>query len=207
MVYTQLWIVYGVELDAKEVFSIFAPEKTELDEDEQLNELCTKMHKDVEAFRFPCCSDSSNKKIILGVKMHTYYRKYIRCDNCETHSVCDTCIGNTNNGLYDVDKIFSDSAKCNPRHICQNCNADNKIDLGGKLVTEPLVNGKHVEEKNNGCIKCSTCNSTPSKFVSPMDAHKSRLSHFNREIAKLLKKGKISKEFYFYYMIDDCLSC
>ncbi len=46
--------------------------------------------------------DAKGNHFIVGIEMHKYWRYGIRCDQCEKYSCCDRCIGNTNNGYYDV---------------------------------------------------------------------------------------------------------
>ena len=63
-------------------------------------------NKNINLYRFPCCSYLNGELFIIGMEMHKYYRSPIRCNDCETYSVCDRCIGHTNNGYYDVNSIF-----------------------------------------------------------------------------------------------------
>jgi hypothetical protein len=74
MVYTRLYIVYGVEIIAKEIEEILNNGKDykdddvmfELDEDFQV--YLDKKSPKLKVFKFPCCSELRHEKFILGVK-------------------------------------------------------------------------------------------------------------------------------------------
>jgi len=199
MVYTKLFIVVGVIVSKSEIKSMLKITNTD-------DIPYYYIHDDIEIFRFQCCSDSSNKKFLIGIKLHTYYRKYINCNNCGANSVCDKCIGYTNNGYYDVQTILNQPTKVNIRNVCMNCYADTKHDLGSREQTCEIVNNLFIDDGEDAYKrKCKVCNCTPSGYRSPEDTLEFHCSEYSR--VKKYVKNSINRTPKLYYMIDDCLSC
>lgn len=48
-------------------------------------------------------------------------------DICGPYTVCDECLGTTNNGQYDIVDIFDNVIEVNPDFVCHNCGNDNRI--------------------------------------------------------------------------------
>lgn len=206
MVYKKLELVIGLVLTYQDVMKIF--NLTHLDE---LYSFEFQLPHEMQLYHFRCCSESNEKLFIIGYTKHTYYRKYIRCTDCPQYCVCSKCIGFTNNGHYDVQQILDGPTKVNIRNICLECFADNRIDMGARLETLPVVNHRFIRPTDEKYIenpKCTTCNSQiklKSSFRSPKD----QLCFdggYNR-LSKFAKKHCIDQEPQMYYMIDDCCSC
>ena len=208
MVYFTLKVVLGVVLTKDELKMIIGEQFFDENYCYDFNDFkIDGLPKKIELFRFPCCSDSAKKLFILGHTMHTYYRKYIRCDQCPEYCVCDTCIGNTNNGYYNVREILSNPTEVNIRNVCLYCYSDNKLDLGGPITTCTIINDRFQKPISEDLrIKCSTCNNLPNEFRCPSDFLK-WCNHNCSQISKFLNNYKINKEVKLYYSLDDCLSC
>ena len=153
---------------------------------------------------YRCCSNLQGQKYIVGLVMHTFYRKKLKsCGKplqpgseskdevieeevneltpfriCGKYYSCDRCLGTCTTGgrdySFDVDKILNTVVEYDASLVCSNC-----YDI----------------DCNEGDI-CKTCN------------HKK-----HRETTRG-PLGSISAEFgfkfddqKFYLMIDDCLSC
>lgn len=200
MVYFTLQVVLGVEVSREELEEI-----TDVDECGYVEE--SELADNITVFQFPCCSKNNGVKYIIGESLHKYYRKHTRCDKCEKYTVCDTCIGQTNNGYYDVDAIFSGPVEANIHHICLHCFADNKKDLGGLKEDLPIVDDRCVGPQDPpGLQTCDVCGLKPDWRFTP----ESMLKRFDRRyqrIANFLKEEKLTRKIAFYLMVDDCLSC
>lgn len=98
---------------------------------------------------------------LAGIPLHTYWRRVgmhsDKCDHrhCGGHgeesdadknatpdyyTLCDTCIGTTDNGVYDVGAMIERPAEVNLRHVCLRCYADDRRDLGPPHQDLPVVN-------------------------------------------------------------------
>ena len=162
MVYTEVIIVLGIKLTEEEAHDLF--EITEEDYPVVRTKLL-RCRKYVKIFEIPNEHEDGPRKYILGLKVHKYYHKVgFRCDKCEKYSLCDNCIGQTNNGVYDVRAMVTDSVEVNLRHVCLNCFADNKKDLGGRTEDIPIVGGKFAYmDKVEGLERCNTCGYKPDR--------------------------------------------
>ena len=199
MVYFTLEVVLGVEVSREELEEITDVEEGGYVEDPEVA-------NGVIVHSFPCCSKSNGKKYILGTSLHKYYRKITRCDKCSEYSVCDTCIGQTNNGHYDVRAIYSGPAEANIRHICLHCFHDNGRDLGAPKEDLPIVDNQCIGTQDPvGIHTCDVCNLKPDWRFAPETAIRREIEY--ERIAKFLMKEKLQKDIRFYYCIDDCLSC
>ena len=191
MVYQYLEIIAGFEIDHSEL-----TEKLGLDEeidntvgDAYVEENCLEAlpiqvgpaRQEVRLLNFPCHSAARGHKYVLGIQVHLYYRHFIRCPNCPELAVCDVCIGNTNNGVYDVQDICDRPTEIEPEHVCGRCFADNR----------------RAVDHQNPCRDCRL-------EESVKDRNKSITL---RELRKLGNFYDLDKPLGFYYMIDGCLSC
>ncbi len=219
MVYTQLSIVLGVVIPFDYVKSIIDHKKLkDIEEkfvvmrfaDEDVLKDCFKGKNDMHLFNFPCCSESGDDKFILGYEVHKYYRKLIKCENCKEYSVCDKCIGYTNNGYYDVNKILNEPIEVNIRHMCLYCYSDNRKDLGGLEKTYPIIKNSFVcgnrEDDEKKFVKCDTCGNLPVRNRCPEDGLANKEYKYDK-IRSFLKKNKMDLPIKLYYMVNDCLSC
>lgn len=143
--------------------------------------------KNIDLYRFQCCSELNESSCIIGTTVHTYYRKYIKCDKCTDYTCCDTCIGETNNGYYDVDTILNKLVECDPIRLCPTCFADNKSPFLPKM-------------------KCTVCN---RKWYEINPAHNEIYVAVMNDCRSLvgLKKDDPVEIPKFYFMLDDCVSC
>lgn len=71
-----------------------------------INDLISRF-KGVKLYAWPCCSGVEGK-YLLGHSVKKYSRLTVKCDVCEEYTCCDVCLGLTENGLYDVRKIFNE---------------------------------------------------------------------------------------------------
>lgn len=133
MVYHQLFIVKGVVVTVEELRTFLLKHDEEAKDLEVYDLISLYEESDIkfqgqsiDIFPFPCCSENNNKLFIIEVKVHTYYRKHVKCYQCDENSVCDYCIGETNNGQYDVQAILDGPVSIVPSTVCDSCGADNK---------------------------------------------------------------------------------
>lgn len=135
--------------------------------------------KGIQLFTSPCCSDVACKSFILGNKIKSYDRLNAKCNNCPSpHTLCDNCLGQTENGFYDVTKIFDKITQINEFHVCKYCNNDKR----GDSENCKFCNWRSIIDKNIS--------------LSPTD---------NKDIR--LKDWISNRTANYYYMLDDCLSC
>lgn len=210
MVYTELIIVAGIVVNKNEISPEADYVGIEIDEDGYVQN--TEFNdKRMEVFSFPCCSKSQNEKYIIGFKLHTYYHKVVKCGDCDRNSCCDTCIGETNNGNYDVEKILDGPVEVNIRHLCLYCFSDNKVDLGAPLKTcklnENCFDEAEMKENKKKSLFCKTCNRKPDERYSPEECL-SKFGTYKLQLKKEFKGTTLeNKPVKFYYMVNDCISC
>jgi len=214
MVYTTLEVVLGFVISKDELVKLLELELEEEGDDVldyDIEKLFDELDygREVKLYSFPCCSDSRGQLFIIGRSVHKYYRKPIRCDDCGKYTVCDRCIGHTNNGYYDVCAIVDKPIEVNVKHICPWCFHDNGQDLGGPQTTAPVVDQRFQPTDYNPCDRkqCTVCNGFPNEFRSQEDYMKFHNSHYYSQLKKIQKDYEWEKPMKFYYMIDDCLSC
>lgn len=208
MVYTTVEIVLGVIMSREELEKI-----VDLDEDGYVEDPVLDTIRGVYSVRiymYPCCSEARGEQYLIGVPLHTYYRKHgVRCGDCEEYSVCDMCIGITNNGFYDVCAIHNGPVEVPLRHICQHCFADNKKDLQAPEKDLPIV-GNQIQgsSSDSQALPCETCGREPDWRFSPENVLTGRTSMY-RLLRETLNGHLVPKDkkIAFYYMVDDCLSC
>lgn len=188
MVFQQLEIILGVIINTDDLKLL----SKEFDEDDygsyvrSFSGNIPQLPKKSQLYDFPCCSNLSQEIYILGYSMHTYDRKFTKCDYCpKKYFVCDICIGETTNGYYDVETILNMPTEVNPENLCLYCFFDNK-------------------QKIN--TACHNCNKLPFNDISPLNYLKLYIKQYT-QLNRFLKKYKLERHIKFYYMLDDCLSC
>ena len=129
-----------------------------------------------------CCSEQSYKIFVLGRCVKKYERINVQCDNCTENSCCDTCLGQTENGFYNVNEMYESNTiiKVEPDNICNWCYNDNR-------------------EKIEGCKFCDR-SQLAAKGISLRD----RVEVDIRLVEWIQSNHHVSN---YYYMLDDCLSC
>jgi hypothetical protein len=198
MVYTELYIVAGILFSKDQIIQALKVAKVNFDENDEdsllelkdiFYENLIRPHEQYGAkavgpnlriFGFPCCSDSLNKFYILGYVIHTYYRRHVQCKDCGEHSVCDLCIGETNNGWYDVDTIANKPSHVPADRMCCFCGSDQV-------------------EANHRCKLCFRKNLERREHY--VEASVKRFAH---SILHLDAGDCIVSN---YLMLNDCLSC
>jgi len=170
----------------------------------------TRALSQVRIYSFPCCSKSNGNRYIIGMSLHTYYRKHgIRCVACpDKHSICDTCFGTTNNGVYDVVSMFEGPLEVDMRHVCLECFSDNRKDSNAPMNDLPVVNNRVQGNPDDPClIPCATCGLKPDWRFCP-DTELERNYHVE-QLSEMLTRDGVPKnhKIRFYYMLDDCISC
>ncbi len=206
MVYTTVEIILGVSVTRENLEKMI-----DVDEGGYVDEICigtTIANENVNVHQFPCCSEAAGQQYIVGISLHKYYRKHgIRCEKCpDKYHVCNTCLGTTNNGCYDVDSFYSGPVEANIRHICLHCFSDNKRDLLSPQKDLPVLNNR-VQGDKEDMICCNTCGIEPDWRFSPETSLK-RVHHYE-QLKEVLKRCNAPKncEIKFYYVVDDCMSC
>jgi len=204
MVYTKLFIVSGLLLSKEQIITALetvAEEELKAIAEEDLEEALPELFREhlvranpelwmkhcgghyPKLYSFPCCSESSGKWFVLGFKVHAYYRKHVHCGGCPENAVCDMCIGETNNGWYDIDAIFNRPTRILREKICWLCNSDQV-------------------EVNHRCKLC---------FINNPEARQNMLSHSEKKLDRFAKEFLDFMPGTYaiapYYMVDDCLSC
>lgn len=203
MVYKTLEIILGFVVSKGELEKLMNVDSGGYPEKNVLTQVSDFL---IKVYTFPCCSPSQGKKYIIGIPLHTYYRMHgVKCNNCTDYFACNTCIGITNNGFYDVIKIFNKPVKVDINKICLHCFSD-KQELNALQIDLPIVNNRvQGDLKNNNLQKCNTCGILPDNRFT----QKTMLKKFNNKYSLLKEKSKniTNNSINFYYMIDDCLSC
>lgn len=177
MVFTELEIIEGVIITLEEIIKFLKEMGKEIPSGEGnpspydccdlANSLLEENRGTIKIFPFECCSESSGKLYILGIKQGTYHRKVHRCKNCDEYSVCDKCIGSTSNGFYNVIKISEEPVEVNPKYICSSCFHDHRYE---------------------NFVFCSSCGAEEEPYKTS--------SVFKRERYKSLLEGKQIKIYY-----------
>lgn len=215
MVYHTITIVLGVAAKAKEVLTEENSEEGML----AISRLGRLEPADVDVLISSIHDHNSRgteEGFIIGVALHVYYRRHnIKCRDCKEFTCCDTCIGQTNNGFYDVSGICDKPTEVNLRHICFACFADNRDDLMAP-VKDKIYGKDNKEEKSTPQAKsgrrpppklCSTCGCKPDDRFCP----ETMLQRDYRceQLKKFLQKYPAlkDKEIKLYYLLNDCLCC
>jgi len=200
MVYKSIKIVLGIAVSNKIVKTL-----AERDENEWINTMGTlKCKKNVNIYQLP---GHNSKKFIIGISLHKYFRKHVpNCEECDEYIMCDTCIGQTNNGFYDVITMIEEPIEVNIRNICFHCFSDHTDDLGAPL--ENILPADYMSERNSDRLQeCSTCGLKPDFRFCPKTAL--NRNHYFDQLSKFFQDYDelMNKKIKFYYLVDDCLCC
>ena len=131
MVFTQLEILQGYIVTV-EAIKKFLEKATDINDEDFYFDVVDVFNKTVaktlglKLYIFPCCSKNQGKLYYLGNIVKKYKRKLHRCEDCTKYSVCDSCIGSTSNGFYDVDKIINEPVKVDWNNLCMYCYHDHR---------------------------------------------------------------------------------
>lgn len=143
----------------------------------EINDLLIRFDK-IQIYTPPCCSGISYKQFVVGHCLKQYERIQVGCDKCiNTPYCCNTCIGQTENGYYDIDVIFDNFLEVNKNNICQYCHNDKREELES----------------------CNFCN-----FVE-LEHDGMRLREIKTD--ERLNEWTSKRNVKYYYMLDDCISC
>jgi hypothetical protein len=197
MVYSKLYIVIGTVLTREEILKSGMLELIDDNiSDEMLDDENWRIDSNgrgfiLKLYRFPCCSKSTEKLYILGRRLYSYVRYHIRCEKCSKYSLCDTCIGSTRNGIYDVGKILHTPTECPRENVCMHCYNDNRKEF-------------------DTCKECNSRKNWNNRFDHGQEEKMENMYEYEM-IQKVLKDADVEnykdKHIGFYYMLDDCLSC
>lgn len=140
MVYRELYLIRGLVLTKQQIGRQKYLRDLELFfEDDLINQNPTSFVTNsdelnpqvLNLYAFPGCSENT-EQFILGEVVSTYYHRKVSCDKCERWedgkimSLCDECIGTTDNGTYDTDAILEGPVECPCEHVCYFCGHDNR---------------------------------------------------------------------------------
>lgn len=211
MVYFTLQIVVGALL-SKEDLVKFGADFEDADDDDEYPYLGEDiLEGDIKIFRFPGHSKTSTKLYLVGIPLHTYYHRVdARCDQCTLRNACDTCLGRTNNGVYDILSITEQPTEVPLENVCFECYSDNRESLGGPEQNVPVVDGRCIGDPEAASLKsCKTCGSRVEwrfcpETVLKRDYHYEQLDRF---LSYPSKKGKKVYPIKLYFMADDCVCC
>jgi len=114
-----------------------------------INNLLLQFHN-IQIYIPQCHSIAINHLFIIGTCVKKYKRIITKCYRCDENSACGYCIGLTENGYYDVRKIFNNIIEVDKNHICKWCHNDNrKIKKSCKLCKFSKEGLKLCLEKKN----------------------------------------------------------
>lgn len=218
MVYTRVYLVCGTILslaDLRRIFEQFEVEFPEEDDYQEISEIFAReiiaQHTEtvllpgqhpIGLVAYPCCSSLAGEQWILGTIIKTYYRlSGMGCARCEEYTLCDPCIGETEGGWYDVEKILDEVQVIDREKICPTCSSDKVVGgrcqichayshyLVRKRVPEAVVPGAEgvIEEVVTVEPYCMIAN--------------------KKVLAQDLQLDLVAHPVKFFYMLDDCLSC
>lgn len=133
----------------------------------------------IQLYEWPCCTKVDDC-YILGIKVKQYDRLAVRCDKCDTHTLCATCLGQTENGYYDIDRILDSVFQVDETHICKWCHNDKK-------ATSPSCKFCNHHLLENASMKLQTEDFKDCRLHKWFDT--------------------ITQTPQYFYMLDDCTSC
>jgi len=187
MPYSVVYLIVGVVVTDEQLKAI--PSIETEDEDNYVAHTIKKTKNgDIDLYVYPACSKIGGKKFIIGSIEKTWVRKLSKCAECEDDSCCNTCIGQTEYGHYDVEKILNQVVECPLKNVCMYCWRDNK-----KTIMK-------------GCRACGHIPNWDMRFNTPAD-NKFKDKPIVKEVEKYMQKKHIEGEVKIYYAIDFCLCC
>lgn len=185
MVFSNISLIVGVVLDKVTVMKLLGlrDDEGDLIPFQVLNE-----RLGITLYPFPCCSKSGGDKFIIGIPVKTWVRKISRCQECRDGSHCDSCIGETCQGKYPVERILDYPTKCPIKNVCMYCWRDNRAPI------------------TDVCIDCGHKPNWNMRF-NHYQANRFTEQGVVKKVNRFLKKYNITRTPKIYYMLDDCLSC
>ncbi len=145
---------------------------------DEVNREILRRFRGIQLYTPPCCSKENINTFVLGNCIKKYDRLDVKCEKCEKYTCCDGCLGETENGYYDANEIFSNFVEIDEDRICSWCNNDQK-------------------EKDAVCRFCRHHELEAAGMrLSPEQYPERRLNVWIKE-----RRPK------YYLSLDDCLSC
>ncbi len=182
MVYNKVHLVVGVVVNidfAMKCLNIY-------DEDVFLNDIYygtplvfkdPENNLDIMLYKYACCSEIGYENYVIGIMVKSWERTNVSCDKCEGFYACNTCLGTTDNGYYDVEMILNDVVTVPSDNVCYHCWRDN----------------------GNNIQKCIECGQVPQiKFEDTCIV---------KALHNFIESNSIDGEVSIICMINDCLSC
>lgn len=198
MVYTKVYIVFGLIVDRRDLRKILKKVNLEYSDDEY--HYLIQYHKDLTIEARRIMNHEKDPSFWVGIILHTYSRYIMHCLDCPKLSSCDMCIGSTSNGYYNITEITKEPQEVNIRNICMYCFHDNRVDLKTPISDWEIIDGKIQIDKSFKSNRCTNCNQEQTNRFSPETVLK---REFMYERMKKLSKSEPK----LYYILDDCLCC
>lgn len=133
--YSKLYIIQGVPLDVyyirkyTERHNLGCKNESDWSVITTFNEKLSAGGYVERLYPFPNCSKIKHL-CILGEKVREYDRRWHFCFDCKKNATpCDTCIGYTSNGFYNVKSIQDDVEQVNMENLCLKCGHDQRYPL------------------------------------------------------------------------------
>ena len=200
MVFGSIQTIYGIKLDlvglllhvehirgckalVEELTQDLTLNEAELDRDEHqciiydLRDAIENANCGFQLFTPPCCAKNHNITFVIGNVVDTVKRLRSSCNKCVRFFCCDTCIGMTVRGYYDINTMFDDFFEVPEKMICMRCLAVNSFDCSESC---PHCKFDRIESEGRDSMREISINQD-FKFVK--GAH------------------------HFYQLLDDCTSC
>lgn len=232
MVYTSVTICYGLCFTKKQLIDIYQKNPSsfvEKDDDSYYIDIMNEF--DLDHINNVCCLKDEEQNFFVYVPIRVYDRtenmsNFTRrrkglpvCNDCDEDFMCETCLGMTENGYYNVEKLRKEPTICEnfcfycghdnkakdvlkENNKCEKCNEQIMTSLYSRCVLEIIQNknyGTLIDFIDND-TKESVKKLASSKYYLEMEKAKIKIIQF-KEKYDLNEKGKL------YYMIDDCFSC
>lgn len=89
----------------------------------ELNDVISRFN--IQLYYWSCCTIFKDLYIV-GRNVKSYDQLSIKCDNCTSSSPCVKCLGQTNNGYYDIETISKNIVTIDEKQICKWCYNDHR---------------------------------------------------------------------------------